>query len=405
MPRNQTTGIFTRVDNSFSNPVFGTVIDPTDAIEYFDDIDEGLTFNDASPLILVGSTSGVTKILAADAASGELTLPAGTTDFSGTGGTAQFVRQDSVGGPFTVTTVPASGIASPQALTRVDDTNVTLTLGGTPSTALLQAVSITAGWSGRLGLSRGGTNADLSATGGSAQYLKQSSAGAAVTVGTIPASDIASPGALTKTDDTNVTLTLGGSPAVALLAATSVTVGWSGQLAVSRGGTGAASQTAYAVLCGGTTSTGAYQSIASVGSTGNVLMSNGAGALPTMQGLTNSITFIIDGGGATITTGVKGDLVIPFGGTITQWTLLGDQSGSIVVDIWKDTYANYPPTVADTITGSAKPTISTATKGQSSTLSGWTTTISAGDTLRFNVDSVTDIQRVTLSLKVTRTTA
>jgi hypothetical protein len=116
-----------------------------------------------------------------------------------------------------------------------------------------------------------------------------------------------------------------------------------------------------------------------------------------------TITFIIDGGGSTITTGEKGDLTIPFDCTINEWTLLADQSGSIVVDIWKDTYANYPPTVADTITGSAKPTISSATKGQSSTLTGWTTSITAGDCLAFNVDSVTTCQRVTLSLKFTRT--
>jgi hypothetical protein len=40
--------------------------------------------------------------------------------------------------------------------------------------------------------------------------------------------------ALTKTDDTNVTLTLGGSPNTALLAATSLTLGWTGTLADSR---------------------------------------------------------------------------------------------------------------------------------------------------------------------------
>jgi acyl-CoA hydrolase len=39
---------------------------------------------------------------------------------------------------------------TPAALTKVDDTNVTLTLGGSPTTALLQAASITAGWSGTL---------------------------------------------------------------------------------------------------------------------------------------------------------------------------------------------------------------------------------------------------------------
>lgn len=116
-----------------------------------------------------------------------------------------------------------------------------------------------------------------------------------------------------------------------------------------------------------------------------------------------AIEFIIDGGGSAITTGIQGDLEIPFACTINTWSLLADQSGSIVVDIWKDTYANYPPVVGDTITGSALPTISAATKGQSSTLTGWTTTISAGDTLRYNVNSITTCTRVVLSLKVTRT--
>lgn len=50
--------------------------------------------------------------------------------------------------------------------------------------------------------------------------------------------------ALTKTDDTNVTMTLGGSPSTALIAATSITLGWSGTLAVARGGTGASTATA-----------------------------------------------------------------------------------------------------------------------------------------------------------------
>mgnify|MGYP000579504822 CR=1 FL=1 len=49
--------------------------------------------------------------------------------------------------------------------------------------------------------------------------------------------------ALTRTNDTNVTLTLGGSPTTALLAATSLTLGWTGTLAASRGGTGASTQT------------------------------------------------------------------------------------------------------------------------------------------------------------------
>lgn len=49
------------------------------------------------------------------------------------------------------------------------------------------------------------------------------------------------------------------------------------------GGTGVATNTAYAVLCGGTTTTGAIQSIASVGTARQVFRSNGAAALPSMD--------------------------------------------------------------------------------------------------------------------------
>lgn len=46
-------------------------------------------------------------------------------------------------------TLNASSV-TPAALSKTDDTNVTLTLGGTPLTALLQAVSLTLGWTGTL---------------------------------------------------------------------------------------------------------------------------------------------------------------------------------------------------------------------------------------------------------------
>jgi hypothetical protein len=120
---------------------------------------------------------------------------------------------------------------------------------------------------------------------------------------------------------------------------------------------------------------------------------------------TRTITFVIDGGGfgSPISTGIKGFIEVPFSCTINSVTLLANQSGSIVVDIWKDTYANFPPTVADTITASAKPTLSSAQNSQNTTLTGWTTSITAGDILAFNVDSATIVQHVTLSLKVTVT--
>lgn len=159
---------------------------------------------------------------------------------------------------------------SGEALTKSDDTNVTLTLGGTPATALLRAASLTLGWTGQLAISRGGTGASTKgaafdalspmsalgdliyggasgtgtrlsgSTSASKRFLTQTGDGtnsAAPAWGTVTASDIVG-SALTKTDDTNVTLTLGGSAATALLNAASLTLGWTGQLSVARGGTG-----------------------------------------------------------------------------------------------------------------------------------------------------------------------
>jgi hypothetical protein len=104
-----------------------------------------------------------------------------------------------------------------------------------------------------------------------------------------------------------------------------------------------------------------------------------------------------------ITTGVWHYVPIPWACTISKYILTADQSGSLVIDIWKDTYANYPPTVADTITASAKPTLSSATKNNSTTLTGWTTSITAGDILGFNVDSCTTCTLAWLTLELTLT--
>lgn len=92
---------------------------------------------------------------------------------------------------------------------------------------------------------------------------------------------------------------------------------------------------------------------------------------------------------------------VPYTGTITKVSLLADATGSIVVDVWKDTYANYPPTVADTIAAAAKPTLSSANKSEDSTLTGWTTAVTAGDVLKFNVDSVSGLTQVSLLLEIT----
>ena len=121
------------------------------------------------------------------------------------------------------------------------------------------------------------------------------------------------------------------------------------------------------------------------------------------SGFTNQIRTIgisFDGGGSAITTGIKGSITIPYACAVTEATFTALNSGSIVIDIWSDSYANYPPTDADSITASAPPTITTSTKSQDSTLTGWTQEIPAGNIIYFNVDSCTDITNATLVLKV-----
>jgi hypothetical protein len=59
----------------------------------------------------------------------------------------------------------------------------------------------------------------------------------------------------------------------------------SSAVGVAKGGTGRTTNTAYAIMAGGTTSTGAQQQVSGLGTSGQVLTSNGAGALPSWQAI------------------------------------------------------------------------------------------------------------------------
>ena len=113
-----------------------------------------------------------------------------------------------------------------------------------------------------------------------------------------------------------------------------------------------------------------------------------------------SVGLTIDGGGTAITTGVKGDITIPFNGYINAWYLTADQAGSIVIDVWKDALANFPPTIAGTIAGSEKPTLSSVAFNSDTNLTTWIKQVNTGDVIRFNVDSATTITRATLVIKI-----
>ena len=147
-----------------------------------------------------------------------------------------------------------------------------------------------------------------------AQGRLTAAANVAIAIGAAAVSGVA----LTKTDDTNVTLTLGGSPSTALAAATSITVGWSGTLAVSRGGTG-----------GGAASGTLLDNISGFSSTGHVVRT-GAGtyAFRTATGTSNRLD-VTNGSGVSgnptfdISSSYAGQSSITTLGTITTGTWTG----------------------------------------------------------------------------------
>lgn len=110
-------------------------------------------------------------------------------------------------------------------------------------------------------------------------------------------------------------------------------LGMPNPITVGFGGTGVATNaTPYGVICAGTTGTNPLQNIASVGTAGQVLTSNGAGALPTFQPATGgtvpnytpvtSVTPVLNFGGSTtgITyTGSVAGHYMQIGALVTIW--------------------------------------------------------------------------------------
>jgi hypothetical protein len=91
---------------------------------------------------------------------------------------------------------------------------------------------------------------------------------------------------------------------------------WQGDaITTSYGGTGLTSMTPYSVVAAGTTSTGPLQQISGLGTTGQVLTSNGTGTLPTWQNVSSSSSNAWDISGNNITAGAN------FLGTINNTSL------------------------------------------------------------------------------------
>jgi hypothetical protein len=125
-----------------------------------------------------------------------------------------------------------------------------------------------------------------------------------------------------------------------------------------------------------------------------------------ITGLVGNINFIIDGGGSPITTGIKGDLELPFACKLSGITMLANASCVATVDIFRDTYANYPPTAVDSIINASLASLPTVTgiKYQDTSLTGWANvSLVAGDVLRYTVIANDNATSLNVALKYSRT--
>jgi hypothetical protein len=186
---------------------------------------------------------------------------------------------------------------------------------------------------------------------------------------------------LSKTDDTNVTLTLGGSPLAALLAPASITAGWTGTLAVARGGTGAATAAANTVFGNNTASTAApvfsssprFTAIGNLTSNGFVKTSGGIGTLSVdtatyespltfSTGLTRSIN--------TVTVNPSQNITTLSNLTTNGFVKTSSGNGTLVLDTAVYLTGNQTITLTGAVTGSGSTSIATSYGSAVPTASG-----------------------------------
>lgn len=122
-----------------------------------------------------------------------------------------------------------------------------------------------------------------------------------------------------------------------------------------------------------------------------------AGA-PCVTVVPHVIGYAFDGAGSALAARASPPIPVPFGCTINAWNLAVSPSGTATVDVWKIASGTAIPTVTNTITASAVPAIATGTALHSTTLTGWTTAVTANDLVIFNMSAVATATSVTITL-------
>jgi hypothetical protein len=130
-----------------------------------------------------------------------------------------------------------------------------------------------------------------------------------------------------------------------------------------------------------------------------VLLPSGPGPFGPISMAKTAMTIIVDGLGGVIMPGIKADLPAPFNGRITGWELLGDLAGAVTVDI--QIGRPLEAVAFASICGGNQPSLTAVDAGAGDAV-GWNSDISNGDVVRYIIDDVQTIRRLSIALFVER---
>lgn len=223
--------------------------------------------------------------------------------------------------------------------------NITIPIG----TGTVTSMSVTSGAGISASVTNPTTTPNITITNTAPDQIVSLASGTGIAVtGTYPNFTITNtgssitPAALTKTDDTNVTLTLGGSPSTALLAATSLTLGWTGTLADTRIASATNWNTAY---------TNRITSLTTTGSGAATLVANVLNIPTPATAVFTSLTVTGNSGASTLSSGVLNVPTYTLSGLGGQPQLNG--TGFVKASGTTITYDNtsYQPLLTNPVTG------------------------------------------------------